>query len=304
MGSTEEEEVRVLSDVHANGLHSSQGHDVVSRFVCDMSGVSHGLQHRQVTATGLATDADGDLTLARADRPAQHAFQLHHAMGTALSGVGLQVWSGSLLLCDFIVASLPIFAHANLLELGGGTGLASLVASRLRGGPVFCTDSGREVLKNCQRNARENMCPVWVRELDFTRPETWIQESCWCEREDCVLWHARDKEQLDSRPLVLLAADVLYDDDLTDALAHCLHSLLGRTFGDEPPVLYLTLEKRINFTVEHMAAHAPAYERAIAKIFRDPRFVSERIPTESLGRHMQYSRTPQMELWRIRSAAL
>ena len=131
-------------------------------------------------------------------------------MSTTIPDVGMQVWAGSLLLGDFVIESASTFSHANIVELGGGTGLTSIVASRHRSTPVFCTDVGQEVLKNCQRNALENMCDVRVRELDWMRSDTWLQSGCDCSSTYCVAWHDHDLELLNSRPLVLLAADGMH----------------------------------------------------------------------------------------------
>ena len=38
-----------------------------------------------------------------------------------------QVWMGCLLLCNFILSNHPRFENSTVLELGGGTGLASIV---------------------------------------------------------------------------------------------------------------------------------------------------------------------------------
>jgi len=45
------------------------------------------------------------------------------------SRVVLQVWSGCLYLCDFIIHEQQLFDKAVVLELGAGVGLASIVAS-------------------------------------------------------------------------------------------------------------------------------------------------------------------------------
>ncbi len=59
-------------------------------------------------------------------------------MATRLEDVGLQVWQGCLLLCDFLLHQGAALQGKLLLELGGGLGLASIVASGL-GARIFCT---------------------------------------------------------------------------------------------------------------------------------------------------------------------
>ncbi len=65
-------------------------------------------------------------------------FSLEHALCTTLQNVGNQVWRGSLLLADFLLYYNGNFESSTILELGGGVGLVSIVAS-LFCHLVFCT---------------------------------------------------------------------------------------------------------------------------------------------------------------------
>jgi len=74
-------------------------------------------------------------------------------------------------------------------------------------------------------------------------------------------WMASDAADL-SGVSWILAADVIYDDVITDAFFKKLSALLGGP-GDHR-VCYLSLEKRYNFSLEAMAVVANGYQR-----FRD-----------------------------------
>ena len=78
----------------------------------------------------LECDSDGDLDLPRrSDTLAERKLLLEHRMTTDLAGVGLQVWRGSLLLSDYLLHHHQHLCDKNILEVGSGTGLASIVAS-------------------------------------------------------------------------------------------------------------------------------------------------------------------------------
>lgn len=59
-------------------------------------------------------------------------------MATTLVDVGQQVWRGALLLADFLSHYKNTFENCVMLELGGGVGLVSVVASQFCRA-IFCT---------------------------------------------------------------------------------------------------------------------------------------------------------------------
>jgi hypothetical protein len=68
--------------------------------------------------------------------------------------------------------------------------------------------------------------------------------------------------------------------------------------------LWLTLERRIVFSMAEQRAHAPAVELFFELLEADGRFAATQIPTESIPqRCMEYERTEQLELWRIEPVA-
>jgi predicted nicotinamide N-methyase len=96
------------------------------------------------------------------------------------------MWRGALLLGDFILAHPDKFRGCCALELGSGTGFASIVLGRFAS-KVFITgtsdyvgdltvlfDYDTKVLANCERNVKYNQpfCKgtLTVRQLDWTQP--------------------------------------------------------------------------------------------------------------------------------------
>ena len=77
-------------------------------------------------------DKDGDICPPRrraADVSSTRTLKIYHHGATRLSDVGLQLWSASFLLSDFIINHPTLFAGKEGVELGAGLGLPSIVAA-------------------------------------------------------------------------------------------------------------------------------------------------------------------------------
>lgn len=182
-----------------------------------------------------------------------------HRMATPLGKVGLQVWNGAVLLSEYILHGRDVaMKDAVVLELGAGCGLVGLVAARAGAGKVYCTDIGHDVLSNCQKNVEHNnvrQYQVTVRWLDWADID---EESVHPVFRGKFGWKPGEFDELCRTVNVILAADVVYDDELTSALMRTCLSVLVRA-GKGTYVL-LALEKRDCFTVKDMQVRAPAYE--------------------------------------------
>lgn len=84
-----------------------------------------------------------------------NVIKIEHTMATPLEDVGKQVWRGALLLADYILFQRDLFQGRTVLELGAGTGLASIIAATVAQ-TVYCTDVGADLLAMCQRNIALN----------------------------------------------------------------------------------------------------------------------------------------------------
>lgn len=283
-------------------------------------------------------------------------------MATPLSTVGLQVWRGALLLADYLFAMAATWAGCTALELGSGPGLAGLaLASSLGAAParVFLTDSalaGGKVLQqlatNLEANADRLGCPVAVRELDWQLPPAWLLSSesspatqlasvvattsaaCAAQtglkdQQQQFSWRVEDVQQLQCLD-VILAADCVYSDELTDALMKTAVLLMrqGHAASGRSPVLLVALEKRICFTLDDLDVRAPAYDhwrklftpaetatdKAEAVAAAEPMaagrpappflLVGRRLDTAILPQRVaEYERTKELELWELRLAS-
>ncbi|KAI0236223.1 Methyltransferase-like protein 22 [Lamellibrachia satsuma] len=267
---------------------------VISRFVYRQDDEANSSDVKEE----FGVDKDGDFVVTR-KRAANKldVMIIEHAMGTTLEDVGLQVWLGSLLLCDYIFDNKTTFSDVVVLDLGAGTGLASIAMATVAK-QVFCTDTGLEILEACERNAWNNRHlfrnsgAIHVRELN------WMSESL--KNEGAYSWTPTDVEALNSVQ-VILAADVIYEDTLTDAFFLTVNRLMC-----QPPSksLFLSIEKRLNFSLLDLDVACPAYNH-FRKCLNDLQetegthsFNMQQIDT-AFPQFLQYERTQQLELWKI-----
>ncbi|XP_051703349.1 methyltransferase-like protein 22 isoform X5 [Oryctolagus cuniculus] len=190
-----------------------------------------------------------------------------------------------------------------VLELGAGTGLASVVAATVAR-TVYCTDVGADLLSMCQRNIALNShlaAPgggtVKVKELD------WLKDDLCTDPEVPFSWSEEDVCDLYAHTTVLLAAEVFYDDDLTDALFKTLSRLAHRFHNACTAIL--AVEKRLNFTLRHLDVTCEAYDHFRASLQALQRLPDSRLrfvvePVEaSFPQLLLYERIRQLELWKI-----
>ncbi|XP_071067472.1 methyltransferase-like protein 22 isoform X2 [Dasypus novemcinctus] len=246
--------------------------------------------------TGAPLDEDGDLDVVRRPRAASDADPAGPSRD--------KVWRGALLLADYILFQRDLFQGRTVLELGAGTGLASIVAATMAQ-TVFCTDVGADLLAMCQRNVALNGHltaaaaggMVKVKELD------WLKDDLCTDPEVPFSWSEEEISDLYDHTTVLLAAEVFYDDDLTDALFKTLSQLTLKL--KNACTIILSVEKRLNFTLRHLDVTCEAYDhfrsclRALEQLpGGEVRFVVEPVEA-SFPQLLAYERIQQLELWKV-----
>ena len=277
-----------------------------------------GTQTDQI-AQQLDLDEDGDLVV---DRPSSNfaatssedvevdVVTIDHCMATPLMDVGLQVWQGSLLMCDFILHHGDEFKGHVALELGGGLGLSS-IAMGMFARTVFCTDVGDSVLARCKQNIDTNRhllgdstteCDstsetqhdrVIVRELD------WTQDDLNQDPTKPFSWSNQDNKAL-SHVTIIFAADVVYDNNLTDAFFKTLRRFMKQ---EGPKTAYISMERRLNFTLSDLDVTCKEYDHFRSHLDRLTApgavgFSVCQIPTD-FPLYFDYERVKQLELWKI-----
>ncbi|XP_030526159.1 methyltransferase-like protein 22 isoform X5 [Rhodamnia argentea] len=196
------------------------------------------------------------------------------------------------------------------------SGLVGILLSRVAK-TVFLTDHGDEILNNCAKNAELNdgvlnyKATVHVRELNWVN--YWPPNVCTevSESQARYSWTSSEVEEAESSSLIL-AADVIYSDDLTDALFCTLQRLMSR--GSEK-VLYLALEKRYNFSLDDLDVVANGYSHFLSYVRIEgdvagcevnerkslPSFVGKCVDLTKVPQYVShYDRGSDVEIWKIR----
>ncbi|KAI3359409.1 hypothetical protein L3Q82_002912 [Scortum barcoo] len=127
---------------------------------------------------------------------------------------------------------------------------------------VYCTDVGEDLLSMCKRNVALNrhlMDPaggdVKVRQFD------WLQHDLCTDADVEYSWTEEEVADLYDNTRFIIAADVCYDDDLTDGFFRTLYRLC--TNFRHTCTIFISLEKRLNFTLRHMDVSCEAYDHFI-----------------------------------------
>ncbi|XP_034567993.1 methyltransferase-like protein 22 [Notolabrus celidotus] len=240
------------------------------------------------------------------EKCSKDVIKIEHTMATPLEDVGKQVWRGAFLMADFILSEPVLFSGATVLELGAGTGVTSIVMGTAAK-TVYCTDVGVDLLSMCDKNVALNrhlMEPaggeVKVRQLD------WLQHDLCTDAGEEFSWTEEEVADMFDNTHFIIAADVCYDEDLTDGLFRTLYKLCS-SFNHTCTV-YISIEKRMNFTLRHLDVSCEAYEhfrRCLSQLqdLQDGRcsFTVTQLQTD-FSQFMVYERIEHLELWKVTSS--
>lgn len=230
------------------------------------------------------------------DAPPMDVLTIEHTMATPLDDVGKQIWRGAFLLADFILSDPARFAGATVVELGAGTGVSSVVMATAAE-RVYSTDVGTDLLSMCSNNVALNAHltsgEVVVRHLD------WLQTELRTDPELDFSWTQEELEDMYGSTSVIMAADVCYDDEATEALFQTLSRLCSR-FGRLCSI-FISIEKRLNFSLRHLDVACEAYDhfrRCLSQLAEQGPFSVRRLDTD-FPQALQYERVQQLELWEV-----
>ncbi|XP_076122309.1 methyltransferase-like protein 22 isoform X1 [Alosa pseudoharengus] len=255
------------------------------------------------SADGCEEDEDGE------DATHRDVIRIEHTMATPLEDVGKQIWRGAFLLADLILSRPAEFEGATVLELGAGTGLTSVVMAT-QAKMVYCTDVGQDLLSMCERNVTLNqhlteakVSEVRVRQLDWTGDDFCTATVMPTDAEKPFSWTEEEVAELHNETSVIMAADVCYDDDLTDAFFRTLYRISSNLRNRS--TVYVSIEKRLNFTLREMDVACEAYNH-----FRhcldelcdmDDGKMEYRVEQvlSPIPQFLQYERVEQLEVWKI-----
>eukprot|EP01060_Flectonema_neradi_P008824 TRINITY_DN16312_c0_g1_i1.p1 TRINITY_DN16312_c0_g1~~TRINITY_DN16312_c0_g1_i1.p1 ORF type:complete len:232 (+),score=38.88 TRINITY_DN16312_c0_g1_i1:135-830(+) len=149
---------------------------------------------------GFVTEEVEGLTLVVRDKNAEYDPVID------VDGMSLQVWDGSRKLSGWMRDEPELVKGKNIMEIGSGVGLASLVAARLGAESVLCTEYTEIALSVIHQNIVANN----------------LEESC---RSCCLDWD--DPNNLpSSRVDVVVASDILF----LSAVSRKVAALLNMVF--------------------------------------------------------------------------
>ncbi|KAF9359515.1 Methyltransferase-like protein 22 [Mortierella sp. AD094] len=246
-----------------------------------------------------------------------YAVEIQHAMGTTLRGVGSQVWMGCFLLVDWMISIKEQLTGNMALELGAGTGLASIALCLVTPiDKVFCTDYDVNVLSNCEQNialnrhlqASKSQDTLILDKRILPRRYNWLLDDPMdsvSNSQENFDWSAPEIEEWRSKGAFIFAADVVYDDSLTDALITCLEKLLveplpnDHRFHTRGRVAYVTMEKRFNFSLDQLSVVAQAFDYFVKKMAESTLIEAHRVDCSQLARHCDYERSKDLELFSV-----
>ena len=264
-------------------------------------------------------------------------FTVYNLSESSLEDVGKQIWAGSMLLADLLLFQQANTGNEVVCELGCGCGLLGVILmSYTHPANLYLTDYETCILDLAERNYHVNAhifsdinsdpsCQARFRLLDwstyanncsYTSGNTSSSSSAPSKYE----WTEQDQALFDNNRIIYLAADVIYDDELTVSFFTMLHQRMK--YND---ILYLSLEKRVNFELIYMSVVAHSYHTFLDYIHDitdtpytaytphasytpytpaiggDKVFVGRRIPLHTIPQRVaSYTRSDEyMELWQI-----
>nr|CAG4647349.1 EOG090X0C5G [Megafenestra aurita] len=237
------------------------------------------------------TDDDGDLVVQRKDFSPDLTLSIMHYVNTSLELVGLQVWRGALLLADYLlhlatdnISKSRINHDDAVIELGAGTGFTSIVAG-MAAGQVVSTDIAMgNILSlidtNIKQNSRWIKAQMNVKELNFYDSDYSVE-----------LTHLIENSTF------VIAADVVYHDDLTDAFILTLKRLMN--IGRQKIAL-IALEKRFVFTLSDLDVGAPCYEYFYDRLHAElSSYNIIEVDTNRIPQYFCYERVKELVLFEI-----
>ncbi|XP_068276237.1 protein-lysine N-methyltransferase EEF2KMT isoform X1 [Nyctibius grandis] len=165
---------------------------------------------------------------------------------------GLVTWDAALHLAEWAIENSAVFSSRTVLELGSGIGFTGIaICKTCTPKRYIFSDCHRGVLKQLTENIRLNGFVLEPETTHHTQTEARGPEAEATNDQKPKLivaeldWGSvREKQLLDLQPDVIIAADVVYDPEITSALVGMLQKLSALRADGKPPEVYIALTIR------------------------------------------------------------
>jgi predicted nicotinamide N-methyase len=218
------------------------------------------------------------------------------------------LWKASLYLCDYIIYNSGVIFNkdSKVVEFGAGVGLTGLICS-LFIDKVMCTDL-ENVIKLAENNYNLNK-NILNNEILFKKIDWKNYSKIFDDEENHPAspydLNENDRNYLKSSNL-LLAADVVYDDELTINFLNLLTKVMSCR-ENQPKSAYIGIEKRINFETKRLDSVSSCYYYFEQSMIELNDYITDegvKFKTEildlSLPKYMiSYDRSEFLFIWKI-----
>lgn len=181
-----------------------------------------------------------------------------------------------------------------MLELGGGVGLCGIV-SAMFAQRTICSDYLAEIVELMKRNFQRNSTLLKgeyeCRLIDVRFPLLTSSKSSYSSSSTLAGVTNNEMPVCD----VIFASDIIYSDEITEALMTYVKSLLRQRPRRE---FYLSLERRLNFTTKTLTTSCPAYDYFV-ELCHQLCLARESVDMSQMPSYFQYERSAYLEMYRI-----
>ncbi|NWX95487.1 EF2KT methyltransferase, partial [Nothoprocta ornata] len=175
---------------------------------------------------------------------------------------GLVTWDAALHLAEWAIENSTVFTNRTVLELGSGIGFTGIAISKACNPKAYIfSDYHPSVLKQLTENICLNGFVLEpettshikmqsqdqkVEGMNYQKPKLTVAELNW--------GSVTEKQLVDLQPDVVIAADVVYDPEITLALTGLLQKLSTLGADGKPPEVYIAFTVRNPNTYHHFKA--------------------------------------------------
>ncbi|KGL79070.1 Protein FAM86A, partial [Tinamus guttatus] len=175
---------------------------------------------------------------------------------------GLVTWDAALHLAEWAIENSTVFTNRTVLELGSGIGFTGIAISKACNPKAYIfSDYHPSVLKQLTENICLNgfvLEPETTNHIEMESRGRKVEVMTYQKTKLTVAeldWGSvTEKQVLDLQPDVIIAADVIYDPEITLALIGLLQKLSAWRADGKPPEVYIAFTVRNPNTDHHFKA--------------------------------------------------